>query len=81
MRLVKVLEVVGWSCLGLREGQMKDGDRIEAAVVTLRQMWRSQFVSTGTWVLSDAYCQYDMGTADVTFLSSPDKNNSAHAQL
>jgi len=35
---------------------MKDGDCTEVAVVPLRQIWRSQIVSTGIWALADTEC-------------------------
>jgi len=54
--VARVLEVVGRSCLWWKSGQMKEGDCTEVAVVPLRQIWRSQIVSTGIWALADAEC-------------------------
>jgi len=44
---------------------MKDGDCTEVAVVPLRQIWRSQIVSTGTWALADAERGSDVDISDV----------------
>jgi len=61
----RVLDVVRWSCLWWRSGQVKDGDCKEVAVVPLRQKWRSQIVSTGIWALADAEWGKDVGISDV----------------
>ena len=54
--MARVLEVVGWSRLWWRSGQMKDGDCTEVAVVPSRQRWRSQIFSTDILALTDAEC-------------------------